>query len=78
MKGELADGALEIGDTPDGERMRFTASRVTAGVDVFVTIGRGRVAQSPDAHVSGANETRAAPVCLFHAKRTANPHQIER
>ena len=41
VKGELADGVLEIVDTPEGERLWFTASRVAAGIKAVVTIQRG-------------------------------------
>lgn len=41
VNGALANGILEIIDTPDGERLRFTPSRVTAEMRVFVTIQRG-------------------------------------
>jgi cation diffusion facilitator family transporter len=41
VNGELADGVLEIIDTPDGERLRFTPSRVTVEMKAFVTIQRG-------------------------------------
>jgi cation diffusion facilitator family transporter len=40
ITGELAEGVLEIADTPQGERLRFTAARLVAGAAVEVLIDR--------------------------------------
>lgn len=40
VQGELAEGILEIIDTPEGERMRFTASRHTDDLDAAIVIKR--------------------------------------
>ena len=40
IQGELAGGIVEIIDTPDGERMRFVASRAMPGLTATVTIER--------------------------------------
>lgn len=41
ITGELANGVIEIIDTPQGERLRFVASQVTDGLVVTVSIERG-------------------------------------
>jgi len=40
VTGELTEGVIEIIDTPDGERVRFAAVRLTAGTDAVVAIDR--------------------------------------
>lgn len=40
VRGQFAEGVVEIVDTPEGERLRFAASRATAGLQVVVTIQR--------------------------------------
>jgi len=40
VRGELAEGILEIIDTPEGERMRFTASRPIEDLDAAIVIKR--------------------------------------
>ena len=42
VRGELADGVMEIIDTPQGERLRFTCSRQTSGLSAVATIQRDR------------------------------------
>ncbi len=42
VRGELAEGLMEIIDTPQGERLRFTSSRPTPGLDAVATIQRDR------------------------------------
>ncbi len=64
LRGRLAEGVVEIIDTPEGERLRFFASRSTTGVAATVTIERdnGRIerlelialAGSPSQFVSAA------------------------
>ncbi len=41
VRGQLAEGAMEIVDTPDGERMQFSASRAAADLETVVEIERG-------------------------------------
>src|SRR6266511_2804650 len=41
VRGQLAEGAMEIVDTPDGERMQFSASRAAADLEAAVEIERG-------------------------------------
>lgn len=55
VSGQLAEGVIEIIDTPDGERLRFTASRSETGLSANVTIQRDhgrmevlRLAESSD------------------------------
>ena len=43
VSGELAEGIVEIIDTANGERMRFTATRASLGLTVAVSIQRDRV-----------------------------------
>ena len=45
VNGRLAEGVVEIVDTPEGKRMRFSASRPVSGLDVSVDIQRedGRI-----------------------------------
>ena len=40
VKGELAEGTLEIIDTPEGERMLFTATRASQDLEAHVEIKR--------------------------------------
>ena len=40
LRGELAEGVVEIIDTPQGERMRFTSARPAPGLRVVATIQR--------------------------------------
>ncbi len=40
VRGKLAEGTVEIVDTPDGERLWFTASRAAPGLEVHVEIER--------------------------------------
>ena len=40
VRGELADGVVEIVDSPHGERLQYTASRTIAGLEAMVTIQR--------------------------------------
>jgi cation diffusion facilitator family transporter len=40
VRGELAEGVVEIIDTPTGERMRFTSSRQAPGLAIVATIQR--------------------------------------
>ena len=42
VRGELAEGVVEIIDTPQGERLRFTSSRPIPGLGVVATIQRHR------------------------------------
>ena len=41
VRRQLADGVVEIVDTPDGERMQFTVARAPAEFDAIVEIDRG-------------------------------------
>ena len=40
VRGELADGTLQIIDTPEGERMLFIATRMSQGLEAHVEIAR--------------------------------------
>ncbi len=41
VRGELAEGTMQIIETHGGERMLFTATRMTPGLEAHVEIGRG-------------------------------------
>ncbi|MHB8883922.1 MAG: cation diffusion facilitator family transporter [Methylovirgula sp.] len=73
VRGKLAEGIVEIVDTPDGERFRFAAARVTAGTEVVVVIDRpaGLVETLPLAARDGA------PSELLSAAAPAEPHEFE-
>lgn len=72
VHGELADGMMEIIDTPEGERFRFTATRMVPGAEAVAIIDRP----------GGATET----LCLAPApgnalsftsdRAPAEPHQF--
>jgi Cation efflux family/Dimerisation domain of Zinc Transporter len=49
VKGELAEGVIEIIDTPSGERLRFTKAWLAAGTETVVEIDRpgGKVETLP-------------------------------
>jgi hypothetical protein len=70
---ELAEGLLEIVDTPKGERFRFTVARLIAGAEVEVLIDRpgGQVETLPlrrsGADVSSPLMSEIAP---------AEPHEF--
>lgn len=73
LSGELAEGVIEIVDTPDGERVRFTAARLTDGTEVVVAIDRpgGQVETLPLAALDdGLSE-------LLSAAAPAEPHEFE-
>jgi len=42
VRGELAEGTIEIMNTPDGERMLFTATRTSQGLEAHVEIQRDK------------------------------------
>lgn len=71
--GELAEGVIEIIGTPDGERFRFSAARLTTGTEVVVAIDRpdGQVETLPLAALDdGLSE-------LLSAVAPAEPHEFE-
>lgn len=41
VRGKLAEGTLQIVDTPEGERMQFIATRMSPGLEAHVEIDRG-------------------------------------
>ncbi len=73
VRGELAEGVMEIIDTPAGERFRFTAARMAPGVEAVAVIDRP----------GGAAETlRLAPqagnvLCLVSSEAPAEPHEFD-
>lgn len=72
VSGELAEGVLEIVETPSGERLRFTAARLTAGTQAVVMIDRpgGRVETLPLAAADNDSSR------LLSADTPAEPHEF--
>lgn len=73
VSGALTEGVIEIIDTPDGERFRFTAARLTPGTEVVVAIDRpdSQVETLPLAALDdGLSE-------LLSAVAPAEPHEFE-
>lgn len=73
MNGALAEGIIEIVDTPDGERFRFTAARLNTGTEAVVAIDRadGQVETSPLAALDDGLSGLLSPVA------PAAPHEVE-
>lgn len=73
VSGELAEGVLEIVQTPSGERLRFTAARLTAGTQAVVAIDRpgGRVETLPLAACDNDSSR------LLSAVAPAEPHEFD-
>ena len=72
VRGELADGVVEIIDTPQGERLRFTSSRPTPGLGVVATIQRDR----PQAEVLELIEAQGGTQFLSNLA-PAEPHEFD-
>ena len=70
---ELAEGVLEIVDTPDGERLRFTAKHLPAGTKVVAMIDRpgGRIETLALALQPGTTTT------FFSARAPAEPDEFD-
>ena len=73
LKGELAEGIIEIVDTPEGERFRFTASRLAPGAEIVAVIHRpGGVSETlslaPEAGNTLRRVSRDAP---------SEPHEFD-
>ena len=73
VKGELGEGVIEIVETPDGERLRFSAARLAVGAQASIIIERpgGRPETLPLAPAAGD------PSRLTSAAAPAEPHQFE-
>lgn len=67
----LADGLLEIVDTPEGERMRLRVSRHAEGLRARVEIARGDNTETLDLLPVGQNHHR-----LESRKAPAEPHEF--
>jgi len=67
----LADGLLEIVDTPEGERMRLRVSRHAEGLRARVEIARGDNTETLDLLPVGQNHHR-----LESQKAPAEPHEF--
>lgn len=72
VEGDLAQGLLEIVETPSGERMRFTATRLALGAEAVVVIDRqdGREETLPLVPQAGN------PSCLMSTGAPAEPHEF--
>lgn len=72
VSGELAEGVIDIVDTPSGERLRFTAVRLTAGTEAVVAIDRpgGQVETLP---LAALRDDRSR---LLSAVAPAEPHEF--
>lgn len=73
VSGELAEGVIEIVDTPGGERFRFTAARLSVGTKVAVAIDRpgGRVETLPLAAFDNDSSR------LLSTTAPAEPHEFD-
>lgn len=73
IAGELAEGVLEIVDSPEGERFRFTAARLVAGAEVEVLINRpeGQIETLP---LWRSRADASSP--LMSAIAPAEPHEF--
>lgn len=72
FRGELAQGLLEIVDTPDGERMCATLDRVQAGLVAEVVIDRAG-GRSETLHFATGDD----PLVLESTAVPAEPHEFE-
>lgn len=72
MHGELADGVIDIIDTPNGERMRFVASQVTAGLTATVRIDRGNGAVEVLELIASGD-----PRAFLSGVAPAEPHEFD-
>ena len=72
FNGELADGLLEIVDTPQGERMRLTAYRSTENLQASVTIDRAGGAKETLVLRQDENDTRT----YVSKGAPAEPHEF--
>ena len=73
VHGQLADGIVEIVETPGGERMQFTAAQAAAGLDALITIqrARGRIETLPLTSLDGK------PLRFISATAPEEPHEFE-
>ena len=70
VHGELAEGALEIIDTPQGERIQFATKRATAGLSAVICIARdGGVVETLT-----LNASRDDPAKFLSTAAPAEPH----
>jgi cation diffusion facilitator family transporter len=72
VSGELAEGVLEIIDTPRGERLRFTATRSSAGLAVAVAIQRDR----ERLEVLVLTPNHGDPNCFLSEAAPEEPHEF--
>jgi cation diffusion facilitator family transporter len=71
VKGALVDGNLEIIDTPDGERMRLTAPKLTDNADVVAVISRVTGEEILSLRRSGRE-----PGVFLSTEAPAEPHEF--
>ena len=73
MRGQLAEGVVDIIDTPDGERMQFTASRASVDLQAAVTIQREMSRTENLALTAFAGN----PLRFVSAAAPAEPHEFD-
>lgn len=72
VRGDLAEGVMEIVDTPDGERFRFSAARLAPDAEAVAVIDRpGNVAET--LRLTPQNGDR---YCLMSSEAPAEPHEF--
>jgi hypothetical protein len=73
VRGELAAGIVEIVDTPQGERMRFTADDASSGLRAEVRIARAKGALE----TLSLSATTDAPNVFWSHAAPEEPHEFE-
>ena len=73
VSGELAEGIVEIIDTANGERMRFTATRASRGLAVAVSIQRDSVRLE----VLELKPSHDDPNCFLSSAAPEEPHEFD-
>jgi cation diffusion facilitator family transporter len=73
VSGELAEGVVEIIDTPKGERLRFTATRHSAGLEAVVDIQRDH----DRVEVFVLTPTKDDAKCFLSEVAPEEPHEFD-
>lgn len=72
LRGEFVEGVVEIVDTPEGERFRFTAVHLQMGTEVVVVVDRAGVPETLPLLRLPNN-----PLVLLSTRAPAEPHEFE-